>query len=169
MAVEVVLAVGSHCVIFIAVCDWRTSKGLARREKREERRYRERQGWESRGRTGRGRSWMALFAERRHSLCILSSFNSTYTICSCRLVDILVYVHSSERTHAKSIIGDGEKGGRVNVESCKGAFAVCNLWGSCDENCFKAVFVFKGAGHLEVCLARERVTGGRNKRKMKGV
>lgn len=60
---------------------------------------------------GRGRSWMALFAEHRHSLCILSSFKSTYTICSCRLVDILVYVHSSERTHAKSIIGDGKKGG----------------------------------------------------------
>lgn len=82
------------------------------------------------------------------------------------MVDILVYVHSSERTHAKSIIGDGGKGGGVNVESCKGAFAVFNLWGSCDENCFKAVFVFKGAGHLQVCLARDGVTGGRNKWKM---
>lgn len=35
MAVEVVSAVGSHCVIFISVCDWRTSKGLARRGERE--------------------------------------------------------------------------------------------------------------------------------------
>lgn len=35
MAVEVVSAVGSHCVIFISVCDWRTSKGLARRGKGE--------------------------------------------------------------------------------------------------------------------------------------
>lgn len=35
MAVEVVSAVGSHCVIFISVCDWRTSKGLARREESE--------------------------------------------------------------------------------------------------------------------------------------
>lgn len=52
------------------------------------------------------------FAEHRHSLCIISSFRSTYTICSCRLVDILVYVHSCERTHAKSIIGGGEKEGR---------------------------------------------------------
>lgn len=72
-----------------------------------------------------------------------------------------------ERTHAKSIIGDGEGGGGgwggvggVNVESHKGAFAVLNLWGSCDENCFKAALVFKGAGHLEVCLAREEVTEG---------
>lgn len=56
--------------------------------------------------------------------------------------------------------------GWVNVESCKGAFAVFNLWGSCDENCFKAVFVFKGAGRLEVCLAGDGVTGGRNKWKM---
>lgn len=70
--------------------------------------YRKTEGG-SRGRTGR-RSRMALFAEHRHSLCIFSSFKSTYTICSCRLVDILVYVHSSERTHAKSIIGNGEKG-----------------------------------------------------------
>lgn len=117
---------------------------------------------------GEGAGW-PFFAEHRHSLCILSSFKSTYTICSCRLVDILVYVHSSERTHAKSIIGDGKKGGWDNVESCKGAFAVFNLWGSCDENCFKAVFVFKGVGHLEVCLARDGVTGGRNKWKMWGV
>lgn len=123
---------------------------------------------QGKNRGGRGAGW-PFFAEHRHSLCILSSFKSTYTICSCRLVDILVYVHSSERTHAKSIIGDGEKGGRVNVESCKGAFAVFNLWGSCDENCFKAVFVFKRAGHLEVCLARDGVTGGRNKWKMEGV
>lgn len=67
-----------------------------------------------------------------------------------------------ERTHAKSIIGDGggEAERRVNVESRKGAFAVFNLWGSCDENCFKAVLVFKGAGHLEVCLAREEVAEG---------
>lgn len=150
MAIEVVTAVGSHCVIFITVCDWRTSKGLARRGEREieEQRYRERRGGRERGGRngeGEGAGW-PFFAEHRHSLCILSSFESTYTICSCRLVDILVYVHSSERTHAKSIIGDGGRGGRVNVESCKGAFAVFNLWGSCDENCFKAVFVFKGGG-----------------------
>lgn len=106
---------------------------------------------------------MALFCRAyRHSLCILSSFKSTYTICSCRLVDILVYVHSSERTHANSIIGE-EKGGRVSIESRKGASAVFNLWGSRDENCFKAVFVFNGTGLLEVCLARDEVTGGRNK------
>lgn len=137
------------------------------RKERGGRRYRDRRRGERAGEEqgGEGAGW-PFFAERRHSLCILSSFKSTYTICSCRLVDILVYVHSSERTHAKSIIGDGEKGGRVNVESCKGAFAVFNLWGSCDENCFKAVFVFKGAGHLEVCLARDGVTGGRNKWKM---
>lgn len=58
MAVEVVSAVGSHCVIFISVCDWRTSKGLARREKREERRYREEgreEGRESRGENGEGK------------------------------------------------------------------------------------------------------------------
>lgn len=114
MAVEVVSAVGSHCVIFTSVCDWRTSKGLARRGKRERggtKVYRQTRGeraGEEQG--GRGAGW-PFFAERRHSLCILSSFKSTYTICSCRLVDILVYVHSSERTHAKSIIGDGEKGG----------------------------------------------------------
>lgn len=46
----------------------------------------------------------------------------------------------------------GSAGKRVDVESRKGAFAVFNLWGSCDENCFKAVLVFKGAGHLEVCV-----------------
>lgn len=27
----------------------------------------------------------------------------------------------------------------------------------------KRFFVFKGAGHLKVCLARDGVTGGRNK------
>lgn len=139
-----------------------------KKRKSEERRDRERdEGGERAGEYqggGKGAGW-PFFAEHRHSLCILSSFKSTYTICSCRLVDILVYVHSSERTHAKSIIGDG---GGVNVESCKGAFAVFNLWGSCDENCFKAVSVFKGAGRLEVCLARGEVTGGRNKWKMEG-
>ena len=148
---------------------WRGGERGSEEEEEEERRYRDRRGREKAGEEqgGRGAGW-PFFAERRHSLCILSSFKSTYTICSCRLVDILVYVHSSERTHAKSIIGEGEKGGRgrVNVESCKGAFAVFNLWGSCDENCFKAFFVFKGAGHLEVCLARDGVTGGRNKWKM---
>lgn len=112
VAVEVVSAVGSHLVIFISVCDWRTGKGLARREKRGGRRYTERRGGGGgRGQGGEGAGW-PFFAEHRHSLCIFSSFKSTYTICSCRLVDILVYVHSSERTHAKSIIGDGEKGGR---------------------------------------------------------
>lgn len=34
MAVRVVWAVGSHCVIVTSVCDWRTSKGLARGEER---------------------------------------------------------------------------------------------------------------------------------------
>lgn len=66
---------------------------------------------EEQGGEGAGGAGWPFFAERRHSLCILSSFKSTYTICSCRLVDILVYVHSSERTHAKSIIGDGRNGG----------------------------------------------------------
>lgn len=62
VAVKVVSAVGSHCVIFIFVCDWRTSKGLARSEGRgEERMYGERRGEESKGITRRGRSWMALF------------------------------------------------------------------------------------------------------------
>lgn len=96
----------------------------------------------------------------------LAHSNPTYTICSCRFVDILVYVHSSERTHAKSIIGRWGERGQVDVESCKGAFAVFNLWGSCDENCFKALFVFKGAGHLEMCFAKDGMTGGRNKWKM---
>lgn len=34
VAVRVVWAVGSHCVIVTSVCDWRTSKGLARGEER---------------------------------------------------------------------------------------------------------------------------------------
>lgn len=58
MAIEVVTAVGSHCVIFITVCDWRTSKGLARRGEREieEQRYRERRGGRERGgETGKGK------------------------------------------------------------------------------------------------------------------
>lgn len=112
MAVEVVSAVGSHCVIFISVCDWRTSKGLARREEsaRGPEVLRKTRGRAGEYRGGEGAGW-PFFAEHRHSLCILSSFKSTYTICSCRLVDILVYVHSSERTHAKSIIGDGGRGG----------------------------------------------------------
>lgn len=42
--------------------------------------------------------------------------------------------------------------GQVDVESCKGAFAVFNLWGSCDENCFKA------KGVLRMCLAKGGVT-----------
>lgn len=96
MAVDVVSAVGSHCVIFNSVCDWRKSKGLGKRDKGQ--RVREGAEWPS-------------FAEHRHSPCIHSSVKPTYTICSCRLVDILVYVHSSERTHAKSIIGDKDKGG----------------------------------------------------------
>lgn len=157
---------------FMCVRDWRTSKGLARWGKREEGRYGERPGDRGGGRHGKNREgegagW-PFFAEHRHSLCILSSFKSTYTICSCRLVDILVYVHSSERTHAKSIIGEtGRWGGAGgDVESCKGAFAVFNLWGSCDENCFEAVFVFKGEGRLKMCLARDGVTEGRNKWKM---
>lgn len=152
-------------MIFTSLCDWWTSKGLARREKREGNEGTETDGGgreQGENREGEGAGW-PFFAEHGHALRILSSFKSTYTICSCRLVDILVYVHSSERTHAKSIIGDREKWGRVNVESCKGAFAVFNLWGSCDENCFKAFFVFKGAGHLTVCLARDVVTGRRNK------
>lgn len=107
MAVDVVSAVGSHCVIFVSVCDWRTSTGREMREKREERSTEKDEegtaGWE-------GAEW-PFCAEHRLSPCILSSFKSTYTICSCRLVDILVYVHSSERTHAKSIIGEKEKGG----------------------------------------------------------
>lgn len=49
--------------------------------------------------------------------------------------------------------------GQFSVQSCKGAFAVFNLWGSCDENCFKAVFVFKGEGHMEMCLAKDEVIG----------
>lgn len=43
-------------------------------------------GWEREERKLNG----PFFAEHRHSLCIVSSFKSTYTICSCRLVDILV-------------------------------------------------------------------------------
>lgn len=119
-----------------------------------------------RGQGQERKEWMALFCRAyRHSLCILSSFKPTYTICSCRLVDILVYVHSSERTHANSIIGGGREGGggRGSIESRKGASAVFNLWGSRDENRFEAVCVFDGTGLLEVCLARDGVTGGRNK------
>ena len=52
----------------------------------------------------------------------------------------------------------GERG-QFSVQSCKGAFAVFNLWGSCDENCFKAVFVFKGEGYLKMCLAKDGVMG----------
>lgn len=134
--------------------------GRARRGGGATKIYRKRRG----GQEQEGKEWMALFCRAyRHSLCILSSFKSTYTICSCRLVDILVYVHSSERTHANSIIGGGEKGGRGSIESRKGASAVFNLWGSRDENRFEAVSVFNGTGLLEVCLARDGVTGGRNK------
>lgn len=108
VAVEVVSAPGSHCLIFISVCDWRTSKGLGNEGKERamkgERKMRRGQ------QVGEGAEW-PFCAEHRRSPCILSSFKPTYTICSCRLVDILVYVHSSERTHAKSIIGDKEKGG----------------------------------------------------------
>lgn len=55
---------------------------------------------------------------------------------------------------------EGEEGGGVNVESRKGAFAVFNLWGSCDENCFKAVFVFKGGGASGGVSCRGRSDGG---------
>lgn len=112
VAVEVVPVMGSHCVTCISVCDWRTSKGLARRWKRGQR-CTERRCWWRGEEQGEGAGWPFFFAEHRHSLCIISSFRSTYTICSCRLVDILVYVHSCERTHAKSIIGGGEKEGRL--------------------------------------------------------
>lgn len=72
-------------------------------------------GEEGEGRGGRGGGgggeeeggWPFFFfflnPEQRHSLCILSSFESTYTICSCRLVDILVYVHSSGREHMQRV------------------------------------------------------------------
>lgn len=46
MAVKVVSAVGSHCVIFISVCDWRTSKGLARSEERGTKVWRKTRGRE---------------------------------------------------------------------------------------------------------------------------
>lgn len=48
----------------------------------------------------REKEWVALLFCRayRHSLCILSSFNSTYTICSCRLVDIL-FMYTAVREH----------------------------------------------------------------------
>lgn len=71
--------------------------------------------WRGEGRGGRGGGrgggeeeggWPFLLffnPEQRHSLCILSSFESTYTICSCRLVDILVYVHSSGREHMQRV------------------------------------------------------------------
>lgn len=55
---------------------------------------------------------------------------------------------------------EGEERGGVNVESRKGAFAVFNLWGSCDENCFKAVFVFKGGGASGGVSCRGRSDGG---------
>lgn len=85
MAVEVVSAVGSHCVIFTSLCDWGTSKGLARREKREGNEGIETDEGEGAGgeQGGGGAEW-PFFAEHGHSLCILSSFKSTYTICSCR-------------------------------------------------------------------------------------
>lgn len=96
MAVKVVLAVG----FFISVCDWRTSKGLARSKGRGTKVRKTRGGEQGNNKVEERAGW-PFFAEHRHSLCILSSFKSTYTICSCRLVDILFYVHSSERTHAK--------------------------------------------------------------------
>lgn len=73
MVVGVVSAVGSHFVICISVCDWRTSKGLAKGEKREQQRYRER-GTAGEGREGKGAGW-PFFAEHRHSLCILAHSN----------------------------------------------------------------------------------------------
>lgn len=54
VAVRAVWAVGSHCVIVTSVCDWRTSKGLARGEER--RRGGVDRDEESRGAGGRGRS-----------------------------------------------------------------------------------------------------------------
>lgn len=76
-----------------------------------------------------------------------------------------------ERTHAKSIIGDGgsrvrrrgggRRGRRVNVESCKGAFAVFLIFGAVVMKIASKLFLsLRGAGHLEVCLAGEEVTEG---------
>lgn len=101
---------GSHCVVVTSVCDWRTSKGLAREGggraggAEVERRGRggEEEGEEKRKEDGPF-FFFFLNPEQRHSLCILSSFESTYTICSCRLVDILVYVHSSGREHMQRV------------------------------------------------------------------
>lgn len=103
---------GSHCGIFIFVSDLE-NKPRDGKERKEASEGTDKDKIEIGDELGGERAGWFFFAEHRHSQCIISSFKSTYTICSCRLLDILVYVHSSEKTHAKSIVM--RKEGWVNV------------------------------------------------------